>query len=158
MDFLRDAEQLRQINLFAQLDDSRLKLLAFSSEEVSFDDGDLIFTMNSASDSAYVVMSGEVDVFANPEGIGESIASLSTNDVVGEMGVIRSGPRAATLRAKGQVRCLRILADDFMKLLKENPGVSLAVLRQLADRLGRTTEALEHLRQQHLAEHTQPVS
>ena len=158
MDFLRDAEQLRQINLFAQLDDSRLKLLAFSSEEVSFEDGDVIFTMNSVSDSAYVVMSGEVSVFANLEGAGDAIASLSTNDVVGEMGVIRNGPRAATLRAKGKVRCLRILADDFMKLLKENPGVSLAVLRQLADRLGRTTEALEQLRQQHTADRAAPVS
>ncbi|MGA0344636.1 MAG: cyclic nucleotide-binding domain-containing protein, partial [Arenicellales bacterium] len=121
MDFLRDAEQLREISLFARLDDSRLKLLAFASEEVTFNDGDIVFTINSASDSAYVIMSGELSVYANAQGDGEPIAMLGLNDVVGEMGVIRNQPRSATLKAHGSTRCLRILADDFLNLLKDNP-------------------------------------
>ena len=51
MNFITDAEQLRKIPLFAQLDAGKLKRLAFASEESSFDAGDIIFTMNSGSDS-----------------------------------------------------------------------------------------------------------
>jgi hypothetical protein len=35
MDLFKDAEQLREIPLFARLEPTRLKLLAFSSEEAS---------------------------------------------------------------------------------------------------------------------------
>jgi CRP-like cAMP-binding protein len=148
MDFLKDAEQLRAISLFAQLDDSRLKLLAFASEEVSFDDGDIVFEMNAVSDSAYVVMSGELQVFANLEADGEPLAVLGKNDVVGEMGVIRNQPRSATLKAHGPVRCLRILTDDFLDLLRDNPEVSLGVLRQMADRLALAIETVESQRRE----------
>ncbi len=92
MDLFKDAEQLREIPLFARLEPTRLDLLAFSSEEASFDDGDIIFTMNSSSDSAYVIMSGQVEVFLRKEATGEPIAVLPANDLVGEMGVIGNQP------------------------------------------------------------------
>jgi CRP-like cAMP-binding protein len=151
MNFITDAEQLRKIPLFAQLDASRLKRLAFSSEESSFDAGDIKFNMNSGSDSVYVIMSGEVGVFINEDASGDPLAVLSTSDVVGEMGVIGNQLRSATLRAEGEVRCLRILADDFMDLIRDNPEVSLSVLRQMVDRLTRTTQALEALKREHAA-------
>ena len=148
MNIITDAEQLRKIALFAQLDAGRLKRLAFASEESSFDDGDIIFTIHSGSDSVYVIMSGEVGIFINEEASGDPVAVLSTSDVVGEMGVIANQPRSATLRAQGEVRCLRILADDFMDLMRDNPEVSLSVLRQLVDRLTRTTQALDALKRE----------
>ena len=151
MNIITDAEQLRKIALFAQLDAGRLKRLAFASEESSFDDGDIIFTINSGSDSVYVIMSGEVGIFINEEASGDPVAVLATSDVVGEMGVIAKQPRSATLRAQGEVRCLRILADDFMDLMRDNPEVSLSVLRQMVDRLPRTTQALEALKREHAA-------
>ena len=79
------------------------------------------------------------------------MAVLSTSDVVGEMGVIANQPRSATLRAETEVRCLSILADDFMDLMRDNPEVSLSVLRQVVDRLTRTTQAFEALKRQHTA-------
>ncbi len=125
MDFLKDAEQLRAIGLFAQLDDSRLKLLAFASEEVSFDDGDIVFSMNAVSDSAYVVMSGELQGVCEPRGGRRTACGFRQKRCGGEMGVIRNQPRSATLKAHGPVRCLRILTDDFLNLLRDNPEVSL---------------------------------
>ena len=66
----------------------------------------------------------------------------------GEMGVIAHQPRSATLRAHEEVRCLRILADDFVDLMRDNPEVSLSVLCQIVDRLTRTTQALEALKRE----------
>jgi CRP-like cAMP-binding protein len=154
MNFITDAEQLRKIPLFAQLDAGKLKRLAFASEESSFDAGDIIFTMNSGSDSVYVIMSGEVGVFVSEDASGDPVAVLSTSDVVGEMGVIANQPRSATLRAETEVRCLSILADDFMDLMRDNPEVSLSVLRQVVDRPTLTTQAFEALK----GEHTAPSS
>jgi len=93
-------------------------------------------------------MSGEVGIFINEDASGDPVAVLSASDVVGEMGVIANQPRSATLRAQGEVSCLRILADDFMGLMRDNPEFSLSVLRQIVDRLTRTTQALEALKRE----------
>ena len=107
--------------------------------------------MNSGSDSVYVIMSGEVGVFVSEDASGDPVAVLSTSDVVGEMGVIANQPRSASLRAETEVWCLSILADDFMDLMRDNPEVSLSVLRQVVDRLTRTTQAFEALKREHTA-------
>ena len=145
MDLFRDAEQLRQVPMFARLDAARLKLLAFTSEESQFRDGEVLFRAGAATDSAYVVMSGEVEVFAD-EPVGEPLVVLGENQLIGEMGVIGNSPRSATLKARGEVRSLRIASDDFLHLMTENPEIALDVMRQLVERLANTTRMLEEAR------------
>jgi len=60
---------------------------------------------------------------------------LRSNDLTGEMGVIRNRPRGATVRAKTPVRALRIAADVFLRLITENPECALDVMRQLSARI-----------------------
>ena len=62
------------------------------------------------------------------------------------MGVIGNSPRSATLKARGEVRSLRIASDDFLHLMTENPDIALDVMRQLVERLANTTRMLEAAR------------
>ena len=95
-----------------------------------------------------MIVSGEVGIFINEDASEDPMAGLSTSDVVGEMGVIANQPRSATLRAKGERRCLRSLADDVMNLPRDNPKVSFSVLRQIVDRLTCTIQVLEALKRE----------
>ena len=95
-----------------------------------------------------MIVSGEVGIFINEDASDDPVVVLSTSDVVGEMGVIANQPRSATLRAKGEVRCLRSLADDVMNLPRDNPKVSFSVLRQIVDRLTCTIQVLEALKRE----------
>jgi CRP/FNR family cyclic AMP-dependent transcriptional regulator len=59
----------------------------------------------------------------------------------GEMAVLDGGPRSATVVASGPVVCLIISRSGFQKLLRKEPAISAALLRELATRL-RAAEAV----------------
>ena len=51
------------------------------------------------------------------------------------MSLITRTPRMATLVADGAVRTIRVGQREFASILRERPGVDLAVMRVLAERL-----------------------
>ena len=71
--------------------------------------------------------------------------TLSKNELFGEMGVLSNAPRSASIRAKGDVKALRITDEAFLKLLRDNPDVALDVLRQLSDKLARSHKQFEDM-------------
>lgn len=134
--------------MFSRLEPSKLKLLAFTSESIEFLDQDILFYLNDPSDSAYVIMSGVVEVLVETEDGLVPVVTRGENEMIGEMAVLTNSPRSATLRAKGPVRALRIANDAFVKMMTENPGVALDVMRQLSLKLAESTEMMRGLSQQ----------
>ena len=146
MDIQRETEALSKVPLFSKLEQSKLKLLEFTSELQTYDDGEVIVNEGEAADCAFVIMDGEADIFANTDTGQVAIGSLKSNQLVGELGVLTNSPRAATIRANGRVMVLRISGEMFLKLLAENPSVALDVMRQLSGKLvlaHRQTEELQ---------------
>ena len=134
--------------MFSRLEPSKLKLLAFTSESIEFLDQDILFYLNDPSDSAYVIMSGVVEVLVETEDGLVPVVTRGENEMIGEMAVLTNSPRSATLRAKGPVRALRVANDAFVKMMTENPGVALDVMRQLSLKLAESTEMMRGLSQQ----------
>lgn len=134
--------------MFSRLEPSKLKLLAFTSESIEFLDQDILFHLNDPSDSAYVIMSGVVEVLVETEDGLVPVVTRGENEMIGEMAVLTNSPRSATLRAKGPVRALRVANDAFVKMMTENPGVALDVMRQLSLKLAESTEMMRDLSQQ----------
>lgn len=146
MDIQKEAESLRNVPMFTKLDPSKLKLLAFTSQLLQFDDGEILFRMGDRADCAYVIISGEVEIMAETDS-GEFVAGiLGKNELVGEMAILTNSPRSATIRARGGVVALRIAEDMFLKLLAENSEVALDVMRQLSRKLARSHHQFEELR------------
>jgi len=146
MDVYQEAEQLKKVPMLARLDASKLKLLAFTSQSLHFEDGDIICRRDDVADGAYVIMHGEVEVLADSaDGHQEIVAVRGSNELIGEMAVLNNRPRNATLRAKGPVRALHIDSDTFISLVSENPAVALDVMRQLSVRLAESHAQVETL-------------
>lgn len=145
MDLKTEAEALRRVPMFAKLDSSKLRLLAFTSQLLTFEDGEILFKQGDPSDSTYLVLLGEMEVLAGSDDDPVVAGVLGANDLVGEMGVLAHAPRSATIRARGAVQALRIEADTFLELLAENPGVALDVMRQLSGKLARSHRQFEQL-------------
>ena len=146
MELLQDAEQLRRVPMFSKLERSKLKLLAFTSECLTFQDGEVLFRAHEPADCAFVLMSGEVEIWAETASGEFLVGSLGENALLGELAVFNRGSRTATLRAKGPVRVLRIAEDAFIKLVTQNPQVALDVMRQLSDKLTRAHRQFEQLK------------
>lgn len=146
MDIQRETEALGKVPLFSKLEQSKLKLLAFTSELQTYEEGEVVFNEGDAADCAFVIIDGEADIYANADGAQVVVGTLQANQLLGELGVLTSSPRSATIHAKGRLMMLRISTDMFLKLLAENPSVALDVMRQLSGKLVLAHRQYEELR------------
>ena len=148
MDLAEETDLLRKIPIFAKMETSKLKLLAFASEIVSFDDGDIVFNSGESADFAYVIMEGAVDIVTETDRGLVVSDTLSQNQLIGELGLLNNAPRNATLVTKGQLRAMKITGDMFFRMLRENADVALDVIRMLSDKLSRSHARVEALQKQ----------
>ena len=148
MELSQETDQLRNIPMFAKLDTSKLKLLAFTSEMVSYADGDTIFTQGDSADCAYVIMDGGVDVISETESGPIVAITLRQKQLFGEMALLNNVPRVATMKANGDLVVMKITADMFLKLISENSDVSLDVMRQLSAKLAMSHHQVGELQSQ----------
>ncbi len=134
--------------MFAKMDMSKLKLLAFASEIVEFEDGDVVFKSGDSADFAYVIMEGAVNVVTETDSGPVVSVTLTQNQLIGELGLLNNAPRISTLIANGNLRAMKITADMFFRLLRENSDVALDVIRMLADKVTKTSAVVDKLQQQ----------
>jgi len=137
-----EVELLRKIPLFANLEPSKLKLLAFTSDRIAFDAGQVLFNQGDMGDAAYIIVEGEAEVKIGTPNGDLTVATLARNDFVGEIAILCDVPRTATVQAKTRVVTLRIAKDLFFRLIAEFPQMSVEIMRELASRLEHTTAQL----------------
>ena len=148
MDLAEETDLLRKIPMFAKMETSRLKLLAFASEIVSFQHGDIVFNNGDTADYAYVIMVGAVDIITETDGGPVVTDTLRQNQLIGELGLLNNTPRIATLIANGDLQAMKITAEMFFRILRENSEVALDVIRMLSDKLTRSHSRVETLQKQ----------
>ncbi len=142
-DLQQDVDLLRNVPLFRNLDAAKLKLLAFTSERLTYSAGDSLFSQGDSGDSAYVIVEGEADIIIDTPGGPITVATVKQNDWVGEIAILCDVPRTATITASSQLTTLRISKDVFFQLIMQFPQMSVEVMRELAFRLERTNRQLQ---------------
>ncbi len=148
MDLVQETDLLRKIPMLAKLEASKLKLLAFTSEILTFEDNDIVFHVGDDAYCAFVIMEGAVDMLTDTENGPIVELTLQQNQLFGELALLNGAPRNATLRAKGKIKVMRITADMFLKLLIENSAMALDVMRQLSNKLAKSHRRVEILQQE----------
>jgi len=145
-----EVELLRSIPMLANMPANKLKLLAFASDRVSYPAGAVLFHQGDDADAAYIVISGSADVLVSSDGKGaeNKVAELGPNSFVGDMAILCDIPRTASVKANSQLDALRIRKEHMMDMVKESPTLALAVLRELVQRLAKTTHDLSEAREE----------
>ena len=139
-----EVELLRNISLFAKIEPSKLKLLAFASDRVVFAPGQELFHQGESGDTAYIVISGEADILIDGPNGAIKVATVSKSDIVGEIAILCDVPRTATVKATeaGPLTTLAISKDLFFDMVCEYPQMAIEIMRELAGRLEKTTNQL----------------
>ncbi|WP_153769733.1 Crp/Fnr family transcriptional regulator [Labrenzia sp. CE80] len=137
-----EVEALRKVPLFRGIDETKLRLLAFISDRMEYKAGERMCTQGEEGDSAFILLKGAANVIVNTPDGEKVVAQAKENSIVGEIAILCDVPRTATLIAASDMDVLTVSKDDFLKLLKEFPEMSLEVMRTLALRLERTTRDL----------------
>ncbi len=142
MSLNEEVELLRNIPLFSKLEASKLKLLAFTSERLTYEAGQLLCQQGDMGDAAYIIVEGDAAVLVDSPGGQIRVADLGRNDFVGEIAILCDVPRTATVKAMSKVVALRISKDLFFRLVEEFPQMAVEIMRVLAHRLEATTAQL----------------
>jgi len=142
------ARLLREVDLFAGLERVTLAKLAAHLEPQFYAAPSIIFRQGDAGDALYVVASGTVGVYATDKtGTAETLVRvLSVGEPFGEMALLNSIPRTATIKAETDCEVLRLNRSAFVELVREQPSVALAIAatlsRRLADMLNHSPGAI----------------
>ncbi|MEA3216532.1 MAG: hypothetical protein QOJ19_2688 [Acidimicrobiia bacterium] len=137
----RDAklERLAKVRLFSGLNDRDLGHIAEITDEVDVKAGRVLAREGEPAHVAYVIVSGEADVSVD----GNSIGKIGAGEMVGEMGLIDGGPRAATVKAATDMDVYVIEPGRFRVLLDDVPSLTKALLVSVTRRL-RSADQLLH--------------
>jgi CRP-like cAMP-binding protein len=142
MGIQEDVEALKRIPLFAKVDPSKLKLLAFAAERAQYEAGDALFRQGDQADAAYIVLGGKADVLINTPSGPLKVAEVGKDALVGDIGILCDVPRTATIQATESLITLKISKDLFYRMVADFPSISLEVMRVLAQRLEHMNEQL----------------
>lgn len=134
-----EVKLLERVPLLSCLDAVRLKKLAFSSQRVHFDPGDILFRQGDEADCAYILVHGTAEVLGHGPSGDVCIDRIPQGNLVGEVALLCGGPRPATVRAATPIDALLIEPRAFLRLLSEDSGACVSMMRQLARRLAATT-------------------
>lgn len=143
MSINEEVDALRRIPLFSNLEPSKLKLLAFTSERLTYAKGQAIFRQGDMGDAAYIVLEGQADVLIGAPDSQRKVATVGKHSIVGEIAVLCDVPRTATIVAADKLVALKISKDLFLRMVKEFPQMAVEIMRELARRLDRTNQQLQ---------------
>ncbi len=114
-----DADRLKDIPVFADLDHGAMQTIATFASEVSVPEGKELVREGDYSYDMLVIEEGTASVSRS----GGHIADLGPGDVVGEAGVVEKGTRNATVTATSKMVLITLDRWDVKRLSKQAPEV-----------------------------------
>ena len=127
----KKAEALRGAPLFEGLSKKELIELARVTDDLQVAAGTVLCKEDTLGREFFVLVEGTVDVTRG----GKPIATRQAGDFVGEIALLTSARRTATVTATTPLRCLILMRGDFRRVLDENRSIERKVMEALADRL-----------------------
>ncbi|WP_417767913.1 cyclic nucleotide-binding domain-containing protein [Stappia sp.] len=157
MSLARDMDLLRQVPLLSEFPDEQMRLLAFSAENVSYRDGEVLFISGERADAGLVIASGSVALESDGEE-REDLGTYGPGSLIGETALLVETRRPARAVAVGPTEVIRIRRALFKRMLQEFPDIAqrlfearAAHFRTTAGALARVGTVLEQIEREHQA-------
>ncbi len=127
---------LRNVSLFAALDDAQLKDVARLAVPRTYPRETTVLREGDRGEALYLIQEGRVKVLLSAEKGREVIVSiLAPGQCFGEMALVDSSTRCARVVTMTDCRFQVISGADYTRLLTSSPEIAIAMLRELAGRL-----------------------
>ncbi len=140
-------ELLKGVELFSELSDEQLKLLANLVEVQNFNrDETVVLEGDDSVQALYLIASGSVQVYMTGVDGRETILSfLERGDFFGEMSLIDGEPRSASVRTVTDSQMLIIYREGFLSLVKQYPELAMSLLSEMSKRLRKANKQIGSL-------------
>lgn len=123
---------------YVPLATSDLELLIRSAELVSKYPGTHLFKEGDEGTTAFLVESGEVEIYRGPESAPRVVSRSGPGALLGDVAMLRDRPQFASAQAVSRVRAFVLERQRVLPLLAENPELSLRWLMGALSRMEET--------------------
>lgn len=124
------------VPLFSGLAAEELKVLEGHATIRTYPRNTLVITEGDEASTLYVILSGQVKVFlSNEEGKEIVVNMQGAGEHFGELALIDSAPRSASVITTQKTRLAAISKPDFRKILADHPDIALSLIRDLTGRV-----------------------
>jgi CRP-like cAMP-binding protein len=125
------AAVLGGVPLFVGFSKRHLQKLAKEADELAFSPGERIVEEGNLGEALFVVLAGQAKVVRG----GRRLGSVVPGDFFGELSALDGGPRTATIIAETPMRVLRLFRRTLLKMIEEEPQLSLKLLDGIVRRI-----------------------
>lgn len=140
------SELLAKVELFSELDRDELLRVAEVTQTRTLDKDEAVFHAGDPALAVFVISEGKVKiVVTSTDGKDFILTVLGAGQVFGEMALIESAPRSATVVTASSVELLVLHRDDFHRLLNSTPSISRKLMMILSRRLRKANSKMESL-------------
>merc|ERR1712165_577687 len=112
-------EFLSKVSILENLDKWERLTVADALEATSFEDGDVVVTQGESGNDFFIILDGSAIVtqFRNEGEDGVEVGRLGPSDYFGEIALLLDRPRAATVTARGPLKCVKLDRGRFERVL-----------------------------------------
>ena len=137
---------LRNISMFAEMDNAELTQMTKDLKRKTFESGQTIFFQGDPGNNLYIIKSGTVRIYVHAkDGQEISVTIYGPGDLFGEMSLIDQQPRSATAIAVEDATMWTMSGADFYRHLQNSHQLALNIMLTLSARLRQTNESFMSL-------------
>ena len=129
-----DTSRIASVQVLADLPEAELDELATAMSEVEVEAGAKVITVDDYGTAIYFIEQGEADVLADGD---EAMETLGPGDTFGEIALLLTGQRSATVVARTPMKLLSLSGQDFQRIRAGVPELERSLRRLGVERAGR---------------------
>lgn len=134
---------LKSLSIFSDTPETILAEIAYLMIDVNLKGGDQVVKEGEIGNCMYIISEGSVNVYKG----SQLIARLGRKDFFGELSLLDTESRSATVTADGDCFLFRIDQEPFYDLIESRPEVVRGVIRILCQRLRASNQKQFELQQ-----------
>jgi CRP/FNR family transcriptional regulator, cyclic AMP receptor protein len=136
---------LRNVPLFAGLDDAAIEKLCHFFQLEEFEAPRQLFRTGDSGDAMYVIVNGRVRItVTDADGREVILAALGPGDFFGEMAMLDGHGRSADASVVETGQLAVLTRDNFFQFIRSDTAVAVRMLSTVTHRLRRTDDLLRH--------------
>lgn len=119
---------LEKVSILESLDEWERLTVCDALEACSFEDGEEIVVQNQPGDEFFIIVEGHATVLQrrNPDEEAIEVSHLGISDYFGEIALVLNRPRAATVVARGPLKCVKLDRSRFERVM----GLCVDILKR----------------------------
>ncbi len=129
-----DRGRVADVPFFAGLPEQELETVARVASELDFAAGEELWSEGEFGHTLFVIEAGSAEILAD----GRRVALAGPGDVIGEIAVLASGRRTASVVAMSSLRVIAMFKRDVWALEREAPEAARRLRAATEEHLGAT--------------------